>query len=154
MTHRFLGIDYGLKRIGLAVSDPSGLVARELLVIQRGSNAEVFKRIQQVVAEQHITALVIGLPPADYAAPGEYTPGDRVRAWTQKLVAVIPLPVVFWDEQLSSVDARELSICKKRGPRDPIDDLAARIILQSYLDALRDGLAVPPDAIPNTRSLD
>jgi putative Holliday junction resolvase len=154
MTHRFLGIDYGLKRIGLAASDPSGLVARELLVIQRGSNAEDFKRIQQVVAEQHITALVIGLPPADHAAPGEYTPADRVRSWTQKLVAVIPLPVVFWDEQLSSVDARELSIRKKRGPREPIDDLAARIILQSYLDTLRDGLAAPPEVIPNTRSLD
>jgi putative Holliday junction resolvase len=154
MMHRFLGIDYGLKRIGLAVSDPSGLVARELLVIQRGSNAEDFKRIQQIVAEQHITALVIGLPPADYAVSGEYTPADRVRTWTQKLVAVIPLPVIFWDEQLSSVDARELSIRKKRRSRQPIDDLAARIILQSYLDALRDGLAAPPETIPNTRSLD
>lgn len=154
MTYRFLGIDHGLKRIGLAASDPSGLVARELLVIQRTSNAEDFRRIQQIVAEQHITALVVGLPPADYAAPGEYTPADRVRAWTQKLVELIPLPVVFWDEQLSSVDARELSIRKKRSPREPIDDLAARVILQSYLDALRDGLAAPPETIPDTRSLD
>ena len=143
-SRRLLCIDHGLKRIGLAVSDASGLVAREWLVIQRTSNREDFARINHVAHEQHVVGIVIGLPVNSEAKPGVYTQGDTVRNWIARFAETTSLPIVTWDEQLSSVDARELSIQKGRGARDPIDDLAARVILQSYLDALRDGLAVLP----------
>jgi RNase H-fold protein (predicted Holliday junction resolvase) len=56
----------------------------------------------------------------------------------------VPLPIVLWDEQLTSVDAVEIARRQRRKREAPIDDLAARVMLQSYLDALRDGLAAPP----------
>ncbi len=145
---RLLCIDHGLKRIGLAVCDPSGLIARELTVIERKSKAEDFERINQIAAEQHVEAIVVGLPHNPQAQPGEHTQADTVRLWTERFSQTTMLTIIFWDEQLTSEDARELSIRQRRKPRDPIDDLAARLILQSYLDALHDGLAEPP---PNVK---
>lgn len=141
---RLLGIDHGLKRIGLAVSDASGLVARELTVIKRKSKAEDFAKINHIAAEQRVIALVVGLPTNYEAAPGTHTQADTVRLWVERLRETTTLPVVLWDEQLSSEDARELARQKRRKPTEPIDDLAARVILQSYLDAVRDGMAAPP----------
>lgn len=141
---KLLGIDHGLKRIGLAVSDFSGLVARELAVLQRQSNREDFERINWIAQEQRVTGIVVGLPVNSEAKPGEYTQGDTVRRWIERFSETTALPIITWDEQLSSLEAREISIQKGRKVRDPIDDLAARIILQSYLDAVRDGLAMPP----------
>jgi putative Holliday junction resolvase len=147
MKGRLLGIDHGLKRIGLAVCDSSGLVARELSIIQRTSNADDFRRILHIVGEQRVVGFVVGVPVNPEALPGEYTQGDTVRKWIARLAAVTPLPIIEWDEQLTSADARELSIQKGRKMRDRIDDLAARLILQSYLDALRDGLAELPEVL-------
>jgi putative Holliday junction resolvase len=144
---RLLCIDHGLKRIGVAVCDPSGMIARELEVIERKSKAEDFARINQIAAEQKVEAFVVGLPHNPEAKPDEHTQADTVRLWTERFAETTSLPIVFWDEQLTSEDARELSILQRRKPRDPIDDLAARVILQSYLDALRDGLAEPPPNI-------
>jgi putative Holliday junction resolvase len=143
---RLLGIDHGLKRIGLSVSDDSGLVARELAIIHRKSNREDFERINHIASEQKVSGFVIGLPVNSEAKPGEHTQADTVRRWIERFGATTSLPIVIWDEQLSSLDARELSIQKGRKPRDPIDDLAARVILQSYLDAVRDGLAALPES--------
>lgn len=148
---RLLGIDHGVKRIGLAVSDSSGTVARELLVINRKSKVEDFTRIQRIAAEQRVAALVVGLPHNPQAAEGEYTQADTVRRWVAALRTAVLLPIVLWDEQLTSVDARELSIRLRRKRTEPIDDLAARVMLQSYLDALRDGLAqLPQGSRPET----
>lgn len=143
---RLLGIDHGLKRIGLAVSDASGLVARELAIINRTTNQEDFERINQFAREQHVVAIVVGLPFNDQAEPGEYTQADTVRRWVERFQATASLPIILWDEQLTSQDARELSIRQRRKMRDPIDDLAARVMLQSYLDAVKTGLAQPPPA--------
>ncbi|MBZ0286883.1 MAG: Holliday junction resolvase RuvX, partial [Anaerolineae bacterium] len=142
---RVLGIDHGLKRIGLAVSDPSGLIARELTVLNRKTNREDFERINRIAAEQKATGIVVGLPINSEAETGEYTQADTVRRWVERFAETTRLPITLWDEQLTSADARELSIRQGRNRREAIDDLAARIILQSYLDALRDGLATPPD---------
>lgn len=145
---RLVGIDHGLARIGVAVSDRAGLTARELLVINRKSKREDFARLEKIVVEQQAVAFVVGIP-SDYDDPdGVYTQAQRVQAWVEHLRAAITLPIILWDEQLTSVDAKEIARRMKRGPRDPIDDLAARIILQSYLDALRDNLAeAPPEVL-------
>lgn len=140
---KLLGIDYGLKHIGLAISDLSGTVARELAIIQRTTNEQDFRRIHQIIAEQQPIAIVIGVPMQE-APDGAYTQDDRIRRWAARLQATIHLPVIFWDETLTSADARDIAIRQRRALRDPIDDLAARLMLQSYLDAVRDGLATPP----------
>lgn len=141
MKGKLLCIDHGLKRIGLAVSDALGLTARELAVINRASNVEDFARINHIANEQRVVGVVVGMPVNSEAKPGEYTQGDTVKRWIERFAQTTSLPIITWDEQLTSLDARELSIQKGRKVRDPIDDLAARVILQSYLDAVNDGLA-------------
>jgi putative holliday junction resolvase len=146
---RLLGIDHGLVRLGLAVSDPTGLVARELTVIQRKSKQEDFILINKHAVEQQAVAFVIGLPiNVELAEQGVFTQADKVRNWIEYFRPTTTLPIILWDETLTSVDARELSIRQKRHRQDPIDDLAARLMLQSYLDAIRDGLAQPPNTAP------
>ena len=142
---KLLGIDHGLARIGLAVCDASRLIARELIVLKHTSNREDFERINRFAAQERAVALVVGLPWNPDPAPGVPDQAAIVRRWVEQLVATTPLPIVLWDEQMTSVDAKDLARQKKRKPRDPIDDLAARVMLQTYLDALRDGLAEPPE---------
>ncbi len=144
-TGRLLGIDHGIKRVGLAVSDFTWRVARELMVLKRKSREEDFTRLRHIVVEQKIVAFVVGLPQNLEATEGKHTQADTVRLWATRLMDAIPeVPIVFWDEQLSSIEAKELAEQKKRHYRDPIDDLAARIILQRYMDALCDGSASSP----------
>jgi putative Holliday junction resolvase len=131
---RLLGIDHGLKRIGLSVSDSSGLVAREVAIINRTTNQEDFVRLNRLAADLQVDAIVVGLPINSDAPDGAYTQADTVRRWVERFSQTTLLPIVLWDEQLTSADARAI----------PIDDLAARVILQSYLDALSAGLAEPP----------
>ncbi|MDX1991546.1 MAG: Holliday junction resolvase RuvX [bacterium] len=142
---KLLGIDHGLKRIGVAVSDASRLVARELTIIHRKSKAEDFVRLNQITQEQQVVAVVIGMPSKGDIPDEVYTHADKVRTWAERYAETTTLPMVFWDEHLTSLDALELAKQKRRKSTDPIDDLAARLILQSYLDALRDGLAQPPE---------
>lgn len=144
---RILGIDHGVRRIGLAVSDPSRLVARELTVIERRSRAEDFATLLTIIAAEQISAIVVGLP-TNYE--GQPTQANIVRNWVDRLKRRTDLPLVLWDEQLSSADAREIANLQKRPPTAPVDDLAARVILQSYLNALRDGLAAAPESLTRT----
>jgi len=139
-----MGIDHGIKRIGVAISDSLWLVAREYTIIERRSKREDFERLNQIIEEHEVTAIVAGLP-SDLDAPeGTYTQADTVRLWVSRFSQTTTLPIVMWDEQFTSEDAHMLGKAQKRGFRDPIDDLAARLILQSYMDALRDGLATNP----------
>ncbi len=142
---KLLGIDHGLARIGLAVSDASRLVARELVVLKHISKAEDFGRIQRIAAQEQVVALIVGVPWNPERAEGLPDQAALVRKWIAQLAATTALPIVPWDEQMTSVDAKELARQRRRRPREPIDDLAARVLLQSYLDALRDGLAEAPE---------
>ncbi len=140
---RLMGLDYGLARLGIAISDPTGFVAREIAVIQRKSKREDFEKLTALTSQHHIIGFIVGLPSELDDPEGGYSQSDRVRTWVGYLAEAIPLPVAYWNEQLSSVDAQALAYRLKRPVRAPIDDLAARLILQSYLDAIRDGLASP-----------
>ena len=143
MIGRLLGIDHGLARIGIAVSDAMGITARELQIIERTSREEDFARINQIAAKERVTAIVIGIP-FNEAPPGVHTQEETVRLWIERFCQTTNLPIIEWDEQLSSQDAQLLARGSKRKHTDPIDDLAARVILQRYLDALADGLATFP----------
>lgn len=152
MIGRLLGVDHGLKRIGLAVSDPTGLLARELRVYTRRTRAEDFTMIAHAVQEQGVYGIVIGLPSNLDLPEGVESQAGTVQRWAAELRTVVSLPIVLWDEQMSSADAQELARQKRRRWDQPIDDLAARLILQSYLDALRDGMTIfpPPEAFEET----
>lgn len=113
------------------------------MILKRTTNADDFRRIAALIDQHQVAALIVGIPEDD-EAPVAFTHADKVRSWVTKLNAAITLPVVFWVEHMSSVDALDLARAHHRPTRDPIDDLAATVILQSYLDALRDGLASPP----------
>ena len=141
---RLIGIDHGLARIGVAVSDRTGLTARELAIIERKSKREDFARLN-AHRRRAGSRRVCCRAALDYEAPeGVYTQDERVRTWVEQFKAATTLPILLWDEQLTTVDAHELARRLKRPPRAHVDDLAARLILQSYLDAVRDGLAEPP----------
>lgn len=140
-----MGIDHGLARIGVAVGDTGSYLARELTIIRRRSKHEDFERIGRLAVEHHITSFVIGLP-TNIGSNAAFSHADKVRNWAAALQSAIPYPIIFWDEQLSSVDAVELARQRRRKVGEPIDDLAARLILQSYLDAVREGqIDMPPE---------
>lgn len=151
MIGRLLGVDHGLKRIGLAVSDPTGLIARELRIYTRRARAEDFQMIARVAGEQRVSGIIVGLPSNLDLPQGIESQAGTVERWANELRQSVSLPVVLWDEQMTSADAQELARQKRRRWDEPIDDLAARLILQSYLDALRDGMAVfpPPETTGN-----
>ena len=140
---KLMGVDHGLKRIGLAVSDALGITVRELTIIERTSKKEDFAKIKRFAEQEQIVAFVIGMP-IHHEPAGVYTQADTVRRWISNFQQTTTLPIIEWDEQLTSEEAKELAKRKKRHYRDPIDDLAARVILESYLRAVDDGLATPP----------
>mgnify|MGYP005848084807 CR=1 FL=1 len=139
---RWLGIDHGLKVLGVAVSDPTGLLARPLTVLHRRSKTEDFAALARLAAEHQVEGIVVGLPDQ----PGAERPKQAmsVRRWAAQLAAAGPLPVWLWDEQFSSSEAARLldEGGQRRAPGARIDDAAAAVILQSFLDARRDN----PDA--------
>lgn len=121
---RILGIDYGTKRIGLAVSDELSLVARELSIL---SPKDFFRDLAKLIQEQGITEIVVGMPLNMSGQDTEKT--AEVRAFRQKLEQLTGLPVRAVDERLSSQMAQRIS-----GARSGLDSLAAQIILQNYLN--------------------
>jgi putative Holliday junction resolvase len=132
---RLLGLDIGDKRIGIAISDESSTLARPLKTLTRTSKIEDFDKIKSVCLEYQIAKIVCGLPKTLRNEEGPQA--QRVRRYADQLTASIGLPIEFWDERFSSVDAAERlaqSSRKKRAKGD-IDSAAAAIILQGYLDS-------------------
>ena len=144
MIGRLLGIDHGEKRIGLAVSDAMGVTARELAIIESRGPSRDFAAIRRYAQAERVVGIVVGVPHNPNAPAGVKTQADLVRAWIADLREALALPVVEVSEYLTSEEARRLARDQKRGARDKIDDLAARVILQSYLDALSYGSATIP----------
>ena len=148
MIGRLIGIDHGEKRIGIAVSDALGISARELEILTSVSTEEDFARIRTIAEREGATGIVVGVPVNPNAPAGIRTQADAVREWIVEMGLAIPLPIVEVSEYLTSDEARRLAKSQKRAPREDIDDLAARIILQSFLDALSYGSSTfPPPEI-------
>ena len=133
MTGRCIGIDYGSKRIGIAVSDALGIGARELTILP--ANDGSYAKIIAIAEREGAVGLVVGVPENPNAPPGVALQADRVREWIAGLRALTALPVEEVGEYLSSHAAREIAAEQGRRPHEAIDDLAARVILQAWLDA-------------------
>jgi putative Holliday junction resolvase len=138
---RVVGIDLGERRIGVAVSDASGTLARPLRTIARGtSDADAVEQlhamIAQLAAEDEVGSVVVGLPARLDGSPSPQT--LRINALVGLLAARLAVPVFTQDERLSSREAEErLSIGEKdwRKRKAKLDAAAAAVILQDYLDA-------------------
>jgi putative Holliday junction resolvase len=132
---RALGIDHGEARIGLAISDELGMLAHPLETIAV-KETEPLARIAEVVARDKIGTIVLGMP---RNMDGTYGPAaEKVKAFAEKLRAQTTCPVKLWDERLTSVAAqRSLHEAGRnvKNSRAVIDQVAAQMILQGWLDA-------------------
>jgi putative Holliday junction resolvase len=131
---RVLGLDLGQARIGVAISDDHRRLAVPLGTVRTGAPADV-KAIAAIVAENGVTEVVVGLPIGLSGASGEGV--DHARKFAEALRGFLGVPVALQDERLSTVEAeRGLRSAGVRGKRrrEVIDQSAAAIILQSYLD--------------------
>ena len=141
-TDRVLALDVGDRRIGAALGDPSGTLARPLTTLTRRSRQEDFATIAALVAEHAVRLVVVGRP---LSLDGTEGPQARkVGRYARELATRLPVPVVLWDERYSTVTAgeilREIRRPAKRATRRPgeIDAVAAAVILQSYLDSQKE----------------
>jgi putative Holliday junction resolvase len=145
---RILALDVGERRIGVAISDPLGVVARTLGVVERRSDAQAIQAIVELVREHDVERVLVGHP---RTLRGETGPqAQRVEAFAALLESALQVPVELWDEWLSTVSAER--ILSERGisareQKATIDAVAAAVILQDYLDAqsLRDTSEEGPD---------
>ncbi len=134
---RVLSLDVGDKRIGVAISDETRTLARPFLTLTRASKKEDFAQLVALCAEQQIEMIVVGLPKTLRNEEGPQA--RRVRRYAAELHAALNLPIEFWDERFSSVEARDLITLtgRKTSRKGEIDAAAAAVILQEYLNARR-----------------
>ncbi|MDP8258074.1 MAG: Holliday junction resolvase RuvX [Candidatus Aadella gelida] len=132
---RIMGLDIGTKNIGVAVSDETCTLAQGREVITRTSTEKVVSRIKELVEEFKVEEIVIGLPVNMDGTEGPRAKDSRM--WGELLEKRFPFKCVLWDERLSTKEAEDIMISadisrKKR--KKKIDQLAAQLILQGYLD--------------------
>jgi len=133
---RILGLDVGERRIGVAVADEGVRVALPVAVVERRELPADLDAIARLVQEQGAEAVVIGLPISLNGSLGPQA--QAVKAFGQEVSDRLSLPIEYWDERLSSVEAqRRLASAGHRGRKAKArrDAAAAAIVLQSYLDA-------------------
>ena len=133
---RIMGLDFGDKRIGVAVSDPTGLIAQGLAVLERGKSLKAdLLRVRDLAEKNEVETIVIGLPRNMDGGLGPQA--EKVRMFGQKLAGLLDLPVKYWDERLTTMAAEKLLIqadVSRARRRKVIDKMAASLILQGYLD--------------------
>ena len=150
---RLLALDVGSVRIGVAVSDATGFLASPYITLRVSRDEQQTRQaIQKLINETEVEGVVVGLP---ISMDGQiHAQGQRVQSFAERLRPHITVPLVFWDERLSTVEAQRLlaergqdeagqrqrrsgqhhSQKKRRKQSQEIDALAAAVILQDYLD--------------------
>ena len=135
---RILGIDYGEKRIGLAISDPLGFTAQGLETMMNGSKRQVLADLSKVCKENQVGEIVFGLPINMNGSRGPKA--EEVLRLIPLVEKETGLPVKTWDERLTSREAGRLMIeegLSRQRQRQNSDRLAATLILQGYLESRR-----------------
>jgi putative Holliday junction resolvase len=136
---RLLGLDFGTKRIGVALSDEMGWTAQGLTTIERRGNNRDLGRIGQLVEEHSVEWIVLGLPLNMDGSEGKAA--GAVRKFAVLLEERLGLPVHLWDERLTSWEAEGIlkeAEVKPKKRKQVVDKLAATLILKGYLDAQRE----------------
>ncbi len=132
---RFLGLDFGQRRIGVAVSDPSGLIAGSLKTLIVKNTDDALQQVLELVSEHNIAGIVLGLPLNLSGDASEVS--KEVEAFAGRLRSSCDVPVFLEDERLSSRLAESVLHAhgkRIKGHKGKIDRIAAVIILQSFLD--------------------
>ncbi len=132
-----LGLDYGLRRIGIAACDAEASLAFAIGTHVEGRDGSVMEMLTALVTDRSITTIVVGLPLTTAGEEAELA--RKARAFADKLAAKIAVDIVMWDERYSSQEADRWLQQASRPSREDRDALAAEIILQSYLDSLQAG---------------
>nr|MBC7245750.1 Holliday junction resolvase RuvX [Chloroflexota bacterium] len=133
---RILALDLGEKRIGVALSDVLGWLATPLTVLKCKNIEAVLAAIEELVRAHQVDQVIVGYPRSLNGTIGPQA--KRVDRFVAQLRARLQVPVILWDERLSTAQAERLiHETGKSVPRERIDALAAAVILQSYLDAAR-----------------
>lgn len=135
---RFLGIDFGLKRIGIAVSDPLHTFAYSLTTLQNDST--LLKKLSDIIHSKNIKIIVLGVPSDEKTSGTSIV--NEVKKFKDQLIKEFNLDVIEWDETFTSVMAKDRIIesvnkKKKRKSKELIDMNSASIILQEYIDSLK-----------------
>ena len=137
---RILGLDYGSKTVGVAVSDPLGFTAQGVEIIRRKSEnkmRQTLARIEELIAQYQVEEIVLGLP-----KNMNNTLGDRAEKsleLKETLERRTGLPVVMWDERLTTVSANRVLMetgVRRENRKEHVDEIAAVFILQGYLGYL------------------
>lgn len=138
---RILGLDYGTKTVGVAVSDPLLITAQGVEIIRRDSENKIRKtyaRIEELCRQYEVEKIVLGNPKNMNG-----TDGDRVEKtlkFKEDLERRTGLPVIMWDERLTTVTADNIMMesgIRRENRKEYVDEIAAMIILQNYLESIR-----------------
>ena len=138
---RILGLDFGSRTVGVAVSDGLLLTAQGVETIERKDENKLRKtaaRVEELVKEYEVTTIVMGLPKNMNNTEGERV--EKTKAFGEMLERRTGLPVVYWDERLTTVAAEQVlmeSGVRRENRKAVIDKVAACLILQGYLDYIR-----------------
>jgi len=133
---RILALDYGRRRIGLAVSDELALTAQPLTTLQRTNRRDDVRRLRDAVRRWNVTRIVVGHPVRLDGTSG--TMAEEVAQFAGRLQKALGIPVELADERLSSWEAEQtVSAREGRGSRNRLDAVAAAVILRSYLERER-----------------
>ncbi len=134
---RILGLDHGTKRVGVAVSDEMHMIALPLEYIAPEPFADFLKRLKEILREKEIELILIGMP---RNMDGSYGPAAlKVQEFAAALKDAIAIPLKLWDERLTTTQAQKFLIqggMRRDKRKEKVDQTAAAILLQSYLDSL------------------
>ena len=136
---RIMGLDYGTKTVGVALSDALLITAQPVETIERKSAnklRQTFAHIEQLIDENEVSLIVLGYPKNMNNTAGERA--EATEKFREDLMRRTGLSVVLWDERLTTVEAERIlmeSSVRRENRKEVIDKMAAAIILQSYLDA-------------------
>lgn len=132
---RVMALDVGDRRIGVALSDPEGILASTLSVIKRTNREADLTKVADLAAQHEVGAIVVGLPTRLDGTIGEQA--AKVQSLARELARKVSQPIVFWDERLTTAAAERMMIdagFRRQKRKERIDAAAAALILQGYLD--------------------
>ena len=134
---RILALDHGTKRIGIALSDELKLIAQPLEFVAAEPFADLLARLKELIRDKQVELILVGLP---RNMNGSYGPAAlKVQGFVAALRGALTVPIQTWDERLTSVQANRLLIqgnVRRDKRKKKVDQTAAAILLQSYLDSL------------------
>jgi putative Holliday junction resolvase len=133
---RYLALDHGTRRIGVAVSDELKMIAQPLEFIPSEPADGFLRRLGEILAERQVELILVGMP---RNMDGTYGPAaEKVREFVAALKERFPMPIKTWDERLTSAQANRVLLqgnVRRDQRKQKVDAMAAAILLQSYLDA-------------------